>query len=98
MNNTTNNNGPIDSIKNESGLIEVPIWKNENEEGKVSYSTSSAKRSYFDKQEQEYKNTTALYGADNLEVAELYRRAYDRIRELKEVDYQASKADGEQAA
>jgi len=38
------------------------------------------------------------YGADNLGVAELYRRAYDRIRELKEADYQASKADGEQAA
>lgn len=88
MSETTNNNEPIDRVKD--GMIQIPIWRNEKD-GKVSYSTSSAERSYFDKKENKYKSTTSLFGTDNLQVSLLYAKAYDRIRELEEADYQASK-------
>ncbi len=98
MNSTPKNDPPIDRVKNVNATIQVPIWRNIDAEGKVSYSTTPAERSYFDKQEDRYKTTTTLFNEDNLEVSKLYDRAYERIRELREVDYRASKADEQQAA
>ena len=98
MNNTPKKDPPIDRVKNVNATIQVPIWRNVDADGKVSYSTTPAERSYFDKQEDRYKTTTTLFNEDNLEVAKLFDRAYERIRELKEADYQASKADEQEAA
>jgi len=98
MNSTPKNDPPIDRVKNINATIQVPIWRNLDADGKVNYSTTPAERSYFDKQEDRYKMTSTLFNEDNLEVAKLYDRAYERIRELREADYQASKADEQQAA
>jgi len=97
MNSTPKNDPPIDRVKNVNATIQVPIWRNFDTDGKANYSTSPAERSYFDKQEDRYKTTTTLFDEDTLEVAKLYERAYECIRELREADYQARKADEQQA-
>ena len=98
MNSTSKNDPPVDRVKNVNGMIEVPIWRNIDEQGKANYSTTAAERSYYDKQEDRYKTTTTLFNEDNLEVAKLYDRAYERIRELREADYQANKSGADQQA
>jgi hypothetical protein len=98
MNSTPKNDPPIDRVKNVNATIQVPIWRNVDTDGKVTYSTTPAERSYFDKQEDRYKTTATLFNEDNLEVAKLYDRAYERIRELREADYEAKKANAEQQA
>ena len=92
MSSTTKNDPPVDRVKNINATIQVPIWRNVDTDGKANYSTTPAERSYFDKQEDRYKTTTTLFDEDTLEVAKLYERAYERIRELREADYQIGRA------
>ncbi|QDS99332.1 hypothetical protein [Adhaeretor mobilis] len=88
-NQTTNSNEPVARIKD--GLLQIAIWKNETEKGRPFYSTSAVERSYKDDQEK-YHVTNSLSGTQLLQAGRLYALAYDRIREMEEADYQASKA------
>jgi hypothetical protein len=92
MKNTSDKTPPIDKIKSLDGSIVIPIWRNETAEGKISYSVSEAERTYYDKQEGQYKTTKTIFDHDVLEVSRMYSRAYDRMWELREADYQQRKA------
>lgn len=96
---TSERQPPVDRIKSLDGLIVIPIWRNENADGKISYSVTEPERTYFDKQANEYKTTTTIFDRDAMEVSKLYSLANDRIRELREADYQLKKAaEGDQSA
>jgi hypothetical protein len=88
---STDKQPPIDKIKSLDGSIIIPIWRNENTEGKISYSLSEPERTYYDKQSEQYKTTTTMFDRDALELSKLYSRAHDRLRELREADYQYKK-------
>jgi hypothetical protein len=45
--------------------LEVPIWRNEDQEGRVRYSTSLASKRYYDEKQQQWKRTTTLFGSEN---------------------------------
>jgi len=98
MSTTSKNDQPIDHIKSRNGMIKVPIWRNVNADGKVSYSATPAESRYYDKKSEAYKSTTVIFVEDLLEASKLYDRVEDRCRVLMEADYQANKADGRQAA
>lgn len=70
--------------------MQIAVWKNETEKGRPFYSTSALQRSYKD-DAGNYHETTSLSGAQLLQAGRLYALAYDRIRELEDADYQASK-------
>lgn len=89
MTNVTNNNQPIARLKD--GLIQVAVWKNESSQGKTYYSVSKVQRTYQDNGT--YKETDSLSGTQLLQAARLLVRAYDRVRELEEADYQARRAE-----
>jgi len=89
MTNTLKNNEPVARVKD--GMIQIAIWRNQSEKGKVFYSTSKIKRSYKD-DAGNYQETDSLSGTQLLQASQLYSLAYARIRELEESDYQASKA------
>ena len=88
-NQTTSSNEPVARVKD--GMLQIAIWKNESEKGRSFYSTSAVQRSYKD-DAGNYHETTSLSGTQLLQAARLHAQAYDRIRELEEADYQASKA------
>lgn len=88
-NQTTTTNEPVARIKD--GLLQIAIWKNETSEGRAFYSTSAVQRSYKD-DAGNYHETSSLSGTQLLQAGRLYAQAYDRVRELEEADYQASKA------
>lgn len=85
----TNPNEPVARIKD--GLLQIAIWKNPTTEGRSFYSTSGVQRSYKDERG-EYRETASLSGTQLIQAGRLYALAYDRVRELEEADYQASKA------
>ena len=88
-NQTSTSNEPVARIKD--GLLQIAIWRNETEKGRPFYSTSAVQRSYKD-DAGNYHETMSLSGTQLLQAARLYRLAYDKVRELEEADYQASKA------
>lgn len=88
-NQTTSSNEPIVRVRD--GMLQIAIWKNESEKGRGFYSTSAVKRSYKD-DAGNYHETMSLSGTQLLQAARLYTLAYDRIRELEEADYEASKS------
>ncbi|QDS99246.1 hypothetical protein [Adhaeretor mobilis] len=88
-NQTKNSNEPVARIKD--GLLQIAIWKNESEKGRPFYTTSAVQRSYKD-DAGNYHETTSLSGTQLIQAARLYGLVYDRVRELEEADYQASKA------
>ena len=88
-NQTTSSNEPVARVKD--GMLQIAIWKNESEKGRGFYSTSAVQRSYKD-DAGNYHETTSLSGTQLLQAARLYAQAYDRIRDLEEANYQASKA------
>ena len=87
-NQTSNPNEPVARIKD--GLLQIAIWKNESEKGRPFYSTSAVQRSYKD-DAGNYRETQSLSGTQLLQAGRLYALAYNRVRELEEADYQASK-------
>jgi len=88
MSNTTNNNEPIARVKD--GKLTIAIWKNASGEGNVFYSISATQRREKD-DAGEYANYTSLSGTQILQGKRLMGMAYDRIRELEQADYEASK-------
>jgi len=88
MTNTTNNNEPIDRVKD--GKLTIAIWKNATGEGNIFYSISAPQRREKD-DAGEYTNYTSLSGTQILQGQRLMGLAYDRIRQLEQADYEASK-------
>lgn len=86
---TTTRNEPI--IRLRHGMLQLAIWKNEREQGRPFYSTSPVQRCYKD-DAGNYQETTSLNSTQLLQAARLHVLAYDRIRDLEDADYQASKA------
>lgn len=82
-------NGKTEEVKNkpmakfESGLLDVAVWKNENEKG--AFLSFSVQRSYKD-QKGEWKNTDSLSLSrrDLLPLALLLQEAYAGTRKEKE--------------
>ena len=70
--------------------MQIAVWKNESEKGRPFYSTSAVQRSYKD-DAGNYRETQSLSGTQLLQAGRLYALAYNRVRELEEADYQASK-------
>ncbi|TWT41308.1 hypothetical protein [Botrimarina hoheduenensis] len=85
---TATTNEPVARLKD--GLLQIAIWKNESENGRGFYSTSAVQRSYKD-DAGNYHETTSLSGTQLIQAARLYGLAYDKVRELEEADYLASK-------
>ena len=81
-------NEPVARLKD--GLLQIAIWKNQSENGRPFYSTSALQRSYKD-DAGTYQETTSLSGTQLLQAQRLYGLAYDKVRELEEADYLASK-------
>ncbi len=87
-NQNTTANEPIARIKD--GLLQIAIWKNETEKGRPFYSTSAVQRTYKD-DAGNYHETQSLSASQLLQAGRLYNLAYDKVRELEDGDYQASK-------
>ena len=93
MSKTANKNiPPIDKVKSLDGSIVISIWKNETADGKINYSMTAPERTYFDKDAKQYKTTTTVFDRDAAELSQMYSRVNDRVRELRDADYQARKA------
>ncbi len=87
MTNTCNNNEPVARLKDRT--LQIAIWRNITEQGKVFYSTSKIKRTYKDNGN--YQETDSLSGTQLLQAARLLELAYDRMRELEQTDYEANR-------
>lgn len=93
MTNTTSNNEPVARLKDRS--LNIAVWRNTTEQGKVFYSVSKIKRTY--KENGNYKETDTLSGTQLLQAARLLESAYNHIRELEQLDYQSHSIEEDQA-
>lgn len=98
MHNTPEKQRPYCTVKSLDGSIELPIWRNQTDEGKIHFSVSEPVRNYRDKKSDEYKSTKTIFDRDLTEVMELYREARERIRGYRQEDYESRKAERQQAA
>ena len=74
-------NKPIDTLR-ERGGAKCTIWKNSSTKG--SYYSAEFSRTY--RTEQGYQDTRSFSDSDLLVIANLARKAHDRIGELKAKD------------
>ncbi len=80
-----------DKIKPEvinDGYLKANIWTNEGKNG--TYRNTTITKTYKD-EHGEYHDGQNLDQTDLLKLPELARRAYNRVNELKELDYQNSR-------
>ena len=74
---------PVDKVKD--GTLEIAIWKNQRKSPDGHEYTTynfTPSRMYIDK-DKNPKNTTSLREADLLKMAEMFREAYTRTKDLK---------------
>lgn len=88
----TSKQQPHDKVRSLDGSIEIAIWRNEQSDGKVSYSLSAPERTYKDKQTGEYHTTTTIFDRDAMEVSKLYSLVNDKVRQFRDQDYHSRKA------
>ena len=74
-------NGPVDTLRDRS--IKASIWRNETEKDgrKRVFFTTSYSRTYED-DDGNLRDSHSFSGAQNLQVARLAQKAYDRELEL----------------
>ena len=72
---------PIDTLRD--GALKATIWKNHGSNG--DFYAVHLNRIYTDERERIHE-TDSFSGAELLQVAELARRAYGRVREIRAAD------------
>lgn len=83
----TTTKAPIDQIRD--GALKAAIWLNQSEKG--NYYSVTVTRTY--RSGETFKDSSSFTGTENLRAAELHRKAYDRVLELRAQE-RAARANG----
>ena len=88
--NDQKNDPPYDCVVSfrRSGIIEIAIWRKQNDNGFYDYSFTGATRSYKDKTTKQTVRTSTIFADDAAEVTLMQAEVHARIARFKDQDYQ----------